>query len=171
MHRIVLALLLLGVPEAVGCAGPERERPAPSAPALSPAPAPPSARAARGSPRPAVDLHAIARVIEQEQRSFRACYEQGMQRDPHLTGRVVMRLVIEADGTVSEINDVSDQRGGAPLPGRPSANVPLPDLAVRACLAAVLAKLKLPVPSGPVTIHWPMYFSPDKREEVTEELQ
>lgn len=111
----------------------------------------------------------MARALEQEQGGFRACYEQGRERDPNLTGRVVVQVTVDGEGNVSDVRDVSEQRAGVPAQGRPSATGPLPDPAVRSCLCAAWSKLRLPVRSR--TLLWPMYFSPDKREQVSEELQ
>jgi len=49
----------------------------------------------------AIDKELIRRVIQEHASQIRYCYEQELQRDPKLEGKVVIRWIINADGRVS----------------------------------------------------------------------
>ncbi|HVP68233.1 MAG TPA: adventurous gliding motility protein GltG [Anaeromyxobacteraceae bacterium] len=49
----------------------------------------------------AIDKELIRRVIQEHASQIRYCYEQELQRDPKLEGKVVVRWIINADGHVS----------------------------------------------------------------------
>jgi len=49
----------------------------------------------------AIDKELIRRVIQEHASQIRYCYEQELQRDPKLEGKVVIRWIINADGHVS----------------------------------------------------------------------
>jgi hypothetical protein len=89
---------------------------------------------------------AIQRIIRQNHGLFRACYEQGIRRNPALEGRVVVRFVIGRDGAVSNAGN-----GGSALP----------DPAVIACVVRAFYGLSFPQPEGGiVTVVYPLAFSP-----------
>jgi outer membrane biosynthesis protein TonB len=88
----------------------------------------------------------IQRVVRQNQGRFRACYEDGLKRNPNLEGRVSVRFVIGRDGTVSSVAN-----GGSDLP----------DATVVACVARAFQGLTFPAPEGGiVTVSYPLVFSP-----------
>lgn len=77
---------------------------------------------------------------------FRACYEEGLGRNPNLEGRVSVRFVIERDGTVKNSSD-----GGSDIP----------DAAVRDCVVRKFVGLKFPAPeTGIVTVVYPIMLAP-----------
>src|SRR5262249_54034629 len=77
---------------------------------------------------------------------FRACYEEGLRRNPNLAGRVVVRFVIGRDGSVSNVAD-----GGSDLPDRQ----------VVSCVLRAFYGLSFPQPEGGVvTVTYPIVFSP-----------
>ena len=49
----------------------------------------------------AIDKELIRRVIQEHASQIRYCYEQELQRDPRLEGKVVIRWIINGDGHVS----------------------------------------------------------------------
>lgn len=88
---------------------------------------------------------AIQRIVRANFGRFRACYNDGLQRNPGLTGRVSVRFVIGRDGAVSTASD-----GGSDLP----------DAAVRACVVRAFYGLSFPQPEGGiVTVTYPIHFS------------
>lgn len=48
-----------------------------------------------------IDKELVRRVIQEHASQIRYCYEQELQRDPRLEGKVVVRWIINADGRVS----------------------------------------------------------------------
>lgn len=77
---------------------------------------------------------------------FKGCYEGGLSRDPKLEGKVLVRFVIERDGTVRGASD-----GGSDLP----------DVAVRDCVIHQFTDFKFPAPgSGIVTVVYPILLAP-----------
>lgn len=105
----------------------------------------------------------IQAVMRDHFGELRKCYEDGLARDPKLTGRVAARFVITREGTVDAvINAASD-----PIP--PDAVAPpsdptvpaMSDAKVIACVLAVVKKLTFPKPDGgTVTVVYPVVFSP-----------
>ena len=88
----------------------------------------------------------IQSVVRKAYGFFRGCYEQGLGRNPNLTGKVTARFVIELDGTVSHASD-----GGSDLSE--------PD--VVKCIVSQFFKIQFPPPDGGiVTVVYPMIFSP-----------
>ncbi len=88
---------------------------------------------------------AIQRIIRQNFGRFRACYEEGLRRNPELEGRVTTRFVIGRDGAVSNAGD-----GGSDLP----------DPRVVSCVVKAFYGLSFPQPEGGiVTVTYPIAFS------------
>ncbi len=88
----------------------------------------------------------IQRVVRQSHGRIRACYEDGLKRNPDLEGRVSVRFVIGRDGTVSNVAN-----GGSDLP----------DPKVVACVERAFERMTFPVPEGGiVTVSYPLVFSP-----------
>jgi hypothetical protein len=89
---------------------------------------------------------AIQRIVRQNFGRFRACYEDGLRRDPALQGRVSARFVIGRDGAVSSVSD-----GGSDLPDR----------GVVSCVVRAFYGVSFPQPEGGiVTVTYPILFSP-----------
>ncbi len=88
---------------------------------------------------------AVQRIVRQNFGRFRACYEDGLKRNPGLAGRVATRFVIGLDGSV-----VSSVDGGSDLP----------DAAVNACVNRAFQGISFPQPEGGiVTVVYPIVFS------------
>ena len=78
---------------------------------------------------------------------FRACYQDGLRRNPSLTGRVSVRFVIGRDGAVSNVGN-----GGSDLP----------DASVVSCVVRAFYGVGFPQPEGGiVTVTYPIVFSPE----------
>lgn len=89
---------------------------------------------------------AVQRVVRANFGRFRACYEDGLRRNPTLAGGVTTRFVIGRDGAVS-----SADSGGATMS----------DPAVVSCVTRAFYGLSFPQPEGGVvTVSYPILFSP-----------
>jgi hypothetical protein len=94
-----------------------------------------------------IDKDIIRRVILEHRWATDCCYELGLQRDPNLDGRLSIRFVIEADGSIGEIEVVDDT---------------LEDPIVGHCVVEVGKRLWRWPPrpgGGTITIHYPFLFS------------
>ncbi len=88
---------------------------------------------------------AIQRIVRANFGRFRACYEDGLKRNPALEGRVTASFVIGRDGAVSNAAD-----GGSDLP----------DAQVKSCVVRAFYGLSFPQPEGGiVTVVYPIVFS------------
>jgi hypothetical protein len=88
----------------------------------------------------------VQRIVRQNFGRFRLCYEQGLQRNPNLEGRVSVRFVIDRNGAVSNAGN-----GGSDLP----------DSDVVQCVVRAYYGLSFPSPeNGIVTVRYPIMFSP-----------
>jgi hypothetical protein len=88
---------------------------------------------------------AIQRIVRANFGRFRACYEEGLLRNPALQGTVRARFVIGRDGAVSNV-----QNGGSDLP----------DATVAACVVRAFYGISFPQPEGGiVTVTYPIAFS------------
>jgi hypothetical protein len=87
----------------------------------------------------------VQRVVRQNFGRFRNCYEQGLRRNPSLSGRVTARFVIDRAGAVTLA-----QNGGSDLP----------DSAVVSCVLSAFYGLSFPAPdNGTVRVSYPILFS------------
>lgn len=90
----------------------------------------------------------IKQAVRENFDQLRRCYEEGLERDPKLTGRVVVRFVIARDGSVSNAA-ASDQST-------------MPDAAVTECLIAKIKGLRFPRPDGGIVlVVYPLQFEPE----------
>lgn len=93
----------------------------------------------------ALPAEVIQRVVRQNFGRFRLCYENGLRKNPTLTGRVAARFVIDRTGAVSAV-----QNGDSDLP----------DSAVVACVVSTFYGLSFPAPErGVVRVTYPIVFS------------
>lgn len=84
-----------------------------------------------------LDRNEIAAVIERHIGEIRYCYEQGLQTNPKLAGRVSMRFFIAANGYVSTAN---------------ITNTSLHSKLVEGCITTRLKTWKFPNPRGGVVV-------------------
>lgn len=88
---------------------------------------------------------AIQRIVRQNHGRLRACYEQGLHRDPSLEGRVATKFVIDRSGAVSMVS---------------TADSAIADGSVNACIARAFGNMAFPEPEGGiVTVVYPLVFS------------
>jgi hypothetical protein len=93
----------------------------------------------------------IHRVVRNNDGRFRACYHQGLLRNPALAGTVRARFVIGRDGRVANSID-----GGSTLP----------DPAVTSCIVEAFKAVVFPAPDSPVTVVYPFVLSPSTQKET-----
>jgi hypothetical protein len=88
----------------------------------------------------------IQRIVLQQRGALLQCYQQGLQRNPTLEGRVAVHFLIDRQGAVAFAAD-----GGSDLP----------DDSVRACVASRFRTLSFPAPQGgTVNVVFGFAFSP-----------
>lgn len=86
----------------------------------------------------------IKRIIRANFPRFRACYEQGLKKDPGLKGTVSVRFIIDTTGAVESAN----LSGGS-----------MPDANVSSCVLGVYRTLSFPEPEGgKVMVTYPIDF-------------
>jgi tetratricopeptide (TPR) repeat protein len=91
----------------------------------------------------------IQRIVRQSFGRFRLCYEQGLQRNPSLEGRVSARLEISGDGEVTNVADAGSD---------------LPDDAVVGCVLGAHRGLSFPrFEQGKVSVTVPILLAPGGR--------
>jgi hypothetical protein len=100
-------------------------------------PAPPPLPPAAEDPR-------IRNTVRANYHKFQRCYEKGLQRDPNLQGRVVVRLQIDPDGEVDTVRD-----HGSTMPNR----------RVVKCILDVYEDIEFPESYG-MTAIYPLDFAP-----------
>lgn len=84
-----------------------------------------------------LDMDAIGAVIARNQGQIRFCYEQGLQGDPNLSGRVAVDFTIGGNGSVKIAN---------------IANSSLASKIVEDCIMLRLRSWKFPLPQGGVDV-------------------
>ncbi len=89
----------------------------------------------------------IQRIVRQNFGRYRLCYEQGLQKDPKLSGKVAIKFVIDTQGAVSSA--ASD----------PSTT--MSDASVVSCVTRGFSNLSFPQPEGGiVVVIYPLIFEP-----------
>jgi Ca-activated chloride channel family protein len=87
----------------------------------------------------------IQRVVRQNMGRFRLCYQNALQNNPGLQGRVSVKFIIDRAGAVATSVD-----GGSDLP----------DASVVQCVVRSFANLSFPAPdNGLVTVVYPLVFT------------
>jgi hypothetical protein len=96
-----------------------------------------------GSP---TEAGTIAFVIKGSFKKIRACYDQGLKRDPNLGGKVVVRFEIEPSGAVGKSEATSET---------------VKDPAMLKCVRDLFAGLKFPRPpgGGRLSLTYPITFT------------
>ena len=89
----------------------------------------------------------IQRIARQNFGRFRLCYEQGLLKDPKLTGTVATKFVIDTQGAVSSA-------------ARDNATT-MTDASVVSCVTRSFSSLSFPQPEGGiVVVVYPLIFEP-----------
>jgi len=81
-----------------------------------------------------LDTDAVRRAIQSHAAEIRKCYEQRLAQDPRLAGKVLLRWIIQADGSAANVI-VSD-------------GTTLEDHALHECMRARVAAWRFPRPAG-----------------------
>jgi hypothetical protein len=98
----------------------------------------------------------IQKTMRDSYSKFRACYEDGLTRDPTLVGSVVVRFVIQRDGSVGSLELVRSEPGEG-------AGTTLADEKMLDCILAEYANLSFQPPEGGlVSVVYPIRFSPEE---------
>jgi hypothetical protein len=91
-------------------------------------------------------MEVVRRIVRQRFGMFRACYEDGLKRNPILKGGITVKFVIGRDGDV-----IMAQDGGSDLP----------DANVVGCVVSAFKSALYPKPEeGIVVVSFPLTFSP-----------
>lgn len=95
-----------------------------------------------------LDKGLIDAVIKRHLNQVRYCYERALQRQPDLSGKLVVKFVIAADGRVSSASPKADT---------------LADPAVGRCVTQRFLRFRFPASDGGgiVIVSYPFVFSPD----------
>ncbi|MDC0671567.1 VIT domain-containing protein [Nannocystis radixulma] len=106
----------------------------------------PTVRQAKAEVTGSLDRDLIRRVVRAHVAEVRACYEQGLQRDPNLRGRVSLDIRIDGHGAVDSASVAEDT---------------LTDPNVGTCIAAAVRRWRFPGnPGGLVTVRYPFVLEP-----------
>ncbi|GMV43006.1 MAG: hypothetical protein AMXMBFR64_47220 [Myxococcales bacterium] len=92
------------------------------------------------------DRETVQRQIRRHTGAIRAVYERSLQSNPALKGKIVVRITIDKDGSVSEVRVESDTLG---------------DEETTKGLVAVIKKIVFPKQGGIVVVTYPFVFSPE----------
>ena len=105
----------------------------------------PQVRAGEAIVNGSLPMEIVQRIVRQNFGRFRLCYEQGLARNPELSGRVLLQFSIGSKGSVLSASEA----GG------------FDDSVVAACMATALVGLSFPEPqSGTVTVTYPVDLAP-----------
>lgn len=93
----------------------------------------------------------IQRIVRASFDKLRRCYQDGLDRDPKLTGLVRVKFVIDTTGAVAAV--VADSGSN------------MPDAAVVGCIVRGFGQLSFPAPEGGmVTVVYPINFDPGQTD-------
>lgn len=98
-----------------------------------------------------LDKAAIQRVIRSAFADFKACYNEGLTRDPTLTGRINVRFKILVDGHVTDVTEA---------PSYPDGPKVLADKKVVTCVLTRFEKLVFDKQAASATVTYPIQFNP-----------
>jgi TonB family protein len=100
-----------------------------------------------------LDKDIIRRIVRAHINEVRHCYNQGLQFDPDLSGRVAVKFTISAEGKVTESSEASGT---------------LDDAAVGECVVKAVKRWKFPKPrgGGVVTVTYPFVLEPGDLPET-----
>jgi tetratricopeptide (TPR) repeat protein len=116
---------------------------------------PPTVRMAGTKVSGRLPPEAVQRTVREHFGRFRACYHQGLLRNPALEGSVLTRFMIARDGSVQS----------------PESDNGLGDIDVARCIERAFTALRFPAPAGGVvTVIYPLRFSPARSEAMPRPL-
>ncbi|MBX5484061.1 MAG: TonB family protein [Myxococcaceae bacterium] len=99
-----------------------------------------------------LDRDVIAKVIQRHQNEIKYCYEQELNKDPNLAGKVAVQFTIDPSGSVADAN---------------VAETTLANATTENCMLSRIRRWKFPEPKGGgvVTVTFPWIFKPAGSEE------
>lgn len=94
-----------------------------------------------------LDKDVIAKVIRRHQNEIKYCYEQELNKDPNLAGKVAVQFTIDPTGSVADAS---------------TAETTLNNATTENCMLSRIRRWKFPEPKGGgvVTVTFPWIFSP-----------
>lgn len=98
-----------------------------------------------------LDKASVQRVIRAAFGDFKACYEEGLKRDPKLAGRVNIRFKILVDGHVTDVAEAPSSPEGPPL---------LSDKKTVSCILTRFQALVFDKQAAPAIVTYPIQFNP-----------
>lgn len=91
-----------------------------------------------------MNTNAVGRVIRLGKGAIQACYQRALKRNPKLTGKISIRLIINAMGKVTKVSVDSDSVG---------------DPSVTSCIKSIAGRWRFPPPEGgPAEVVVPIVF-------------
>jgi len=90
------------------------------------------------------DMKVLSQILQRYQPRIKKVYEDYLKRNPDLSGKMVVKFTIEADGSVSNVVVVSND---------------LKDSELEREILRHVSRIKFPPASGKLQIEWPMVFS------------
>ena len=107
----------------------------------------PRVRQEKATVKGSLDKDIIRRIVRAHVNEVRACYNDGLEKDAELAGRVAIRFTIRSDGKVSRVK---------------VAETTLGDKAVGKCIAKAVETWKFPKPigGGSVAVTYPFVLAP-----------
>ena len=106
---------------------------------------PPSVRMGATSVSGRLPPEVIRRIVRQNYGRFRLCYENGLRKDPTLSGKISVSFEITREGDTAKISAASEMK----------------DKSVVACVQKAFAGLSFPQPDGGVVkVTYPIMFAP-----------
>ena len=108
----------------------------------------PTAKIPVGAPMGSLDKSIIDAKVKEVLPGVKECYNKGLVTQPDLTGRVVIKIVIGKDGTVSSAESAPEK-------------TTLDSTEVIDCVAGKISQLEFPSPKGGgiVIVHYPFAFA------------
>jgi outer membrane biosynthesis protein TonB len=93
-----------------------------------------------------IDQQKLAGFIKARMGLIKACYENGLKRNPNLKGKIAIRFTILETGGLADLEAVTNTMGAADVSN---------------CIMATMRSWRTQFkPSGPVTVEYPFVFSP-----------
>lgn len=104
---------------------------------------------------------AVENVIRSNYGRINGCYKAGLDRNPALRGRVVVRFVVDLRGDAKDVADARDAREITDNPAVAKGEPSIIDAAVIGCILDVFKSMKFTAPQGgSVKIFYPLTFAP-----------
>ncbi len=90
-----------------------------------------------------LDEEVVRKIAQNNQASLKYCFQKAQMRNPNLQGKIVVEIVVGADGKVSNVS-VKDST--------------IDDHEMVGCVLRMIRRWRFPAPGGEVTIIFPLVF-------------